>query len=125
MRTARRTMMLAVALAAPYLLVGLVSNGPFAARVLQGGLILLLLCGLLATWMWRQGARLDRDQDEREELIVGRSATFTCLVAAVAIQTHWAMSYSARGDAGDDIFWVLVVFWGAFAGSYVFNRVRA
>ena len=125
MRTARRTMMLAVALAAPYLLVGLLSHGPLAARVLQGSLVLLLLCGIAATWMWRQGARLDRDQDEREELIVARSATFTCLVTAVAIQTYWAMRYSVRGNAGDDVFSVLVIFWSAFAGSYFYNRIRA
>ena len=125
MRTARRTMMLAVALAAPYLFVGLLSDGPFATRVLHGGLVLLVLCGLAATWMWRQGARLDREQDEREELIIGRSATFTSLVTAVALQTYWAMTFSTRGNAGDDVFWVLVVFWGAFTGSYIYNRVRA
>ena len=125
MRTVRMTVLLALALAAPSLLVGVLSDGPHAGRVLQGGLLLLALAGLTAVWMWRRGARLDREQDERGRLILGRTAVFTCLVAAVAIQAYWAWHFAAGGNAGDDSFWLLAAFWGAFAGSYVYNGFRA
>jgi len=123
-RTARTTMLLAAVLAAPSLFVGVLSDGPFAGRVLQGGLVLLALAGLAAVWMWRRGARLDREQDERGRLILGKTAVFTCLVAAVSIQAYWAWQYAANGNAGDDSFWLLAVFWGAFAGSYLYNNLR-
>lgn len=125
MRTARNTMLLAVALAAPYILVGIASEGPYASRVLQGGLVLLGIVAAVAVWMWRQGARLDREQDERERLIFYKSASFTCLVTAVALQTYWAARFAVEGNSGDDVFWLLVVAWGSFAASYVYNRVRA
>lgn len=124
MRTARTTLVLAAALAAPTLLVGLLSDGPYASRVLQGGIVLLVLSGLAAVWMWRRGARLDREQDERGRLILGKTAVFTCLAAAVAIQTYWAWHFAAGGNAGDDSFWLLVAFWAAFAGSYAYNSFR-
>lgn len=125
MRTARNTVMLALALAAPYLLVGALSDGPYASRVLEGGLVLLVPVALVALWMWRQGPRIDREQDERERLILHKSAVFTCLVTAVALQTYWARGFAAKGNAGDESFWVLAVFWGAFTGSYFFNRTRS
>jgi hypothetical protein len=125
LRTARMTMLLAVALAAPCLLVGVVSDGPYAGRVLQGGLVVLVLAGAAAVWMWRRGARLDREQDERGRLILGKTAVFTCLVAAVAIQAYWAWHFAAGGNEGDDFFWVLVVCWAAFAGSYLYNTLRS
>ncbi len=124
MRTVRNTMLLAIALAAPYVLVGLLSNGPYASRVLQGGLVLLIVVAAVSVWMWRQGPRIDREQDERERLILYRSASFTLLVTAVALQTYWAMRFAADGNAGDDVFWLLVVFWGTFGGSYAYNRIR-
>jgi len=117
-------MLLAVVLAAPSLLVGVLSDGPSAGRVLQGGLVLLAVACLAAVWMWRRGARLDREQDERGRLILRKTAVFTCLVAAVAIQTYWAWDFAAKGNAGDDSFWLLAVFWGAFAGAYVYNNLR-
>jgi 4-hydroxybenzoate polyprenyltransferase len=117
-------MLLAVALAAPYLLVGALSDGPFASRVLQGGFVLLVPVALIALWMWRQGPRIDREQDERERLVLHRSAAFTCFVTAVALQAYWAWRFAVQGNAGDDVFWVLVVFWGAFAGSYLYNKIR-
>lgn len=124
MRTARVTMFLAVGLAAPLLVAGLLSGGPHAGRVLQGGLVLLGLCALAALWMLRQGERLDREQDERERAIVGRSALFTCFVTAVALHAYWAWRFAALGNPGDDVFWVLVAFWGSFAGSYAYNKLR-
>jgi len=124
MRTARNTMLLGVALAAPYLLVGVFSDGEFAGRVLQGGIVLLVLVGAAAVWMWRRGARLDREQDERARLVLHRTATFTCFATGVAIQAYWALHFAVQGNAGDDAFWLLVAFWGAFAGSYIYNLLR-
>lgn len=124
MKTARTTMILALVLAAPSLIVGVLSDGPAAGRVLQGGFLLLALAALASLWMWRRGARLDREQDERGRLIVRKTAVFTCVVAAVAIQTYWAVHFAAQGNTGDDAFWLLAVFWGAFAGSFVYNNWR-
>lgn len=124
MRTARNTVLLALALAAPYLLVGALSDGPYASRVLEGGLVLFVPVALVAVWMWRQGSRIDREQDERERLILYKSAVFTCLVTAVVLQFYWAWGFAAKGNAGDDSFWVIAVFWGALASSYFYNRIR-
>jgi hypothetical protein len=118
-------MLLALGLAAPFLLIGVLSDGQFADRVLQGGFVMLGLGSLAAIWMWRQGSQLDREQDEREHLVVGRSATFTALITAIMIHTYWAWKFAAEGNAGDDFFWVLAVFWAAFAGSYFYNRLRS
>jgi magnesium-transporting ATPase (P-type) len=117
-------MLVALALAAPYLLVGALSDGPYAYKVLQAGFVILIPVALVAIWMWRQGSRIDQEQDERERLIMHRTAAFTCFVTAVALQSYWAWRFAAEGNAGDDVFWVLVVFWGALAGSYLYNRVR-
>ncbi len=125
MRTARLTMLLALGLAAPSLLVGLTSDGPFAGKVLQGGFVLLVGSGLAALWMWRQGAQIDRQHDERERMVIGRSATFTVIVTAVALQAYWVWRFAAEGNSGDDVFWVLALFWTAFTGSLVYNKIRA
>jgi hypothetical protein len=124
MRTARTALLLALGLAAPMLLTGVIVHGSAGARVLQGGVLLLVLAGAAAAWMWRQGARLDREQDERERFIVGRSAGFTVFVAAIALQGLWSWRF-ATGAGGDDLFWMVVLLWTTFAGSYAYNRLRA
>ncbi len=124
MRTIRIAVALVASLAAPLLAVGAFSDGPFANRVFEGGLVMLAGGGLAVLWMWLRRARLDREFDERERVVVGRAATFTCVVISVAIQSYWAMRFAKAGNAGDDFFWVLATFWGALAASYIYNRVR-
>jgi hypothetical protein len=118
-------MMLAAALAAPSLIIGVLSDGPGAARVFQSGLVVLGGCAVAAVWMWRQGARIDREQDEREGLIIGRTATFMCVVMAIALQGYSAWLFASGDSAGDAFFWILAAFWALLAGSYAYNRVRA
>lgn len=125
MRTARLTMMLAAGLATPSLLVGLLSHGPGARRVLESGFLVLGVCALAAVWMWRQGARIDREQDERETVIMGRSATFTCMVVAVAIQAYSSWLFASGDKAGDVFFWVVAAFYAVFVSAYAYNRIRA
>jgi hypothetical protein len=124
MRTALTTLWLAVALAAPLIVVGLGSGGPYAGRVLQGGVVLLVPLLLLAAWMARRGPALDREQDEREGAILRDTALATCLVTAVALQAYWGWRFAAAGNAGDDAFWLLVVFWGTMAIAYGLQRWR-
>lgn len=124
MRTARTTLWLAAALAAPLIAVGLGSDGPFAGRVLQGGLVLLAPLLAVAAWMARRGPALDREQDEREAAIVRDTAIATCLVTAVALQAYWGWRFAAAGNAGDDAFWLLVVFWGTLATTYFVQHWR-
>lgn len=124
MRTARRTVWLAAALAAPLIAVGLGSDGPFAGRVLQGGLVLLAILLPVAGWMARRGPALDREQDERESAILRDAALATCLVTAIALQAYWAWRFAAAGNAGDDAFWLLVVFWGTLATAYGIQQWR-
>lgn len=117
-------MTLGAVLAAPYLLVGLLTDEPYADRILQGGIVFLGVVALFGLWMWRKGTRLDREQDERERLIVLQAATLTLLATAVAVQTHWALRFAESGNAGDDFFWVLALMWGTFAASNVYFRLR-
>jgi hypothetical protein len=42
MRTARTTLHIAAVLALPYLVIGLLSDGPYAGRLLGGAVVLLL-----------------------------------------------------------------------------------
>lgn len=124
MRTARNTLLVALALAAPYLVVGIWSDGPFAGRVLQGGIVLLVISGLAGVWMWHRGQALDREQDERARLILYKTALFTCFTTAVGLQLYWASRFATEGNAGDDVFWVLALFWASFAGAYLINLRR-
>lgn len=125
MRTAGKLMLLALVLAAPSLLIGVLSDGPYSGRVFQGGLVMLGVVAVFAVVTLLRGARADREQDERERLILYRALSFTSLVAAVGIQAYWAFQFAGNGNAGDDSFWLLALFWGAFAVAYGYNNVRA
>jgi F0F1-type ATP synthase assembly protein I len=124
MKTARQTILIALVLALPYLVTGIASDGPYAGRLIGGGIVLLVLAGVAAALMAWRGRRLDEAQDERQEFIVGKAAKFSFVVMAVAVQAYWAWQFAAEGNAGDSSFWLLVALWGSFAGGYVFSELR-
>lgn len=124
MRTARRTILIAVVLALPYLVVGLWSDGPSAGRLVGGGIVLLVVSGVAAAWMAWRGKRIDETQDERQAFIVGNAMRFSFCVMAVAVQAYWAWQFATQGNTGDSSFWLLVALWGSFLGGIVYNQVR-
>ena len=124
MKTARTTILIAVVLALPYLLIGLWSDGQYAGRLIEGGIVLLVVSGLAAAWMAWRGRRLDEAQDERQTYIVGNAMRFSFCVMAVAVQAYWAWQFASLGNAGDSSFWLLVALWGSFIGGIVYNQVR-
>lgn len=124
MRTARTTILIAVVLALPYLVIGLWSDGPHAGRLIEGGIVLLVVSGLAAAWMAWRGRRVDEAQDERQKFIVGNAMRFSFCVMAVAVQAYWAWQFASQGNAGDSSFWLLVALWGSFLGGIVYNQVR-
>ena len=124
MRTAKQTIVIAVVLALPYLVTGIVSDGPHAGRLIQGGIVLLVIAGVAAAVMVWKGRRLDEAQDERQDLIIGKTAKFSFFVMAVAVQAYWAWQFAAEGNAGDTSFWLLVALWGSFLLGYVYNEIR-
>jgi hypothetical protein len=124
MRTARTTMVFAAVLALPYLTIGLLSDGPYAHRLLGGAVVLLVICSAAAAWMAWRGARIDEAQDERQAFIVGNAVRFSFVVMAVAVQAYWAWQFARLGNAGDSSFWLLVALWGSFAVGYVYNLLR-
>jgi hypothetical protein len=124
MRTARQTILIAVVLALPYLLTGIISDGPHAGRLIQGGIVLLVIAGAAAALMAWWGRRLDEAQDERQDFIVGQAAKFSFCVMAVAVQAYWAWQFAAEGNGGDSSFWLLVALWGSFGAGYVYSAYR-
>jgi hypothetical protein len=123
MRTARITMIMAAALAAPDLLIGLLATGPYAAKLVWSGLVLLGICAVAAVWMWRAGERIDREQDEREEAILSASTRMAFFATAVVVQAYYAWQFSINGPA-EPSFWLVAAVWGSFALAYVYNRIR-
>lgn len=123
MRTARRTIIIALALAAPYLAVGLLMPGQFGGKLVGAGLVLLVPCVVVALWMGWRGAKVDREQDEREEAILSASTRFAFFVMAVVIQGYYAWRFSAVGT-NEPSFWLVAALWGSFAIAYAYNRVR-
>ena len=111
MRTARTTILIAVVLALPYLVVGLWSDGSARRRLIGGGIILLVVSGLAAAFMAWRGKRIDETQDERQTFIVGNAMRFSFCVMAVAVQAYWAWQFASQGNAGDSSFWLLVALW--------------
>jgi len=124
MRTARTTILIAVMLALPYLVIGLWSDGPHAGRLIGGGIVLLVVSGLAAAFMAWRGKRIDEAQDERQTYIVGNAMRFSFCVMAVAVQAYWAWQFASQGNAGDSSFWLLVALWGSFLGGIVYNQAR-
>ena len=124
MRTARTTILIAAVLALPYLIIGLFSDGQYAGRLIQGGVVLLVVSGAAAAFMAWRGRRIDEAQDERQDFITGKATRFSFWVMAVAVQAYWAWQFAAEGNAGDSSFWLLVSLWGSFGLGYVYNAVR-
>jgi hypothetical protein len=124
MRTARTTILIAVVLALPYLVIGLWSDGPYAGRLIGGGIVLLVVSGVAAAWMAWRGRRVDESQDERQKFIFGNAMRFSFCVMAVAVQAYWAWQFASQGNAGDSSFWLLVALWGSFVGGIVYNQAR-
>ena len=124
MRTAKTTILIAVVLALPYLATGVISDGPYAGRLIGGGIVLLVIAGAAAAFMAWRGRRMDETQDEREDFIVGRAMRFSFCVMAVAVQAYWAWQFAAQGNDGDSSFWLLVALWASFGLGYVYNEVK-
>ena len=124
MRTARQTIFIAVVLALPYLVTGIFSDGPNAGRLIQGGIVLLVIAGAAAAFMAWRGRRMDETQEERQEFVHGKAMKFSFSVMAVAVQAYWAWEFAAKGNGGDTSFWLLVALWGSFGAGYVYNEVR-
>jgi hypothetical protein len=124
MRTAKQTILIALVLALPYLVTGIISDGPNAGRLIQGGIVLLVMAGAAAAFMAWRGRRLDEAQDERQDFIVGKATKFSFCVMAVAVQAYWAWRFAAEGNSGDSSFWLLVTLWASFGLGYVYNEVR-
>jgi hypothetical protein len=125
MRTAKQTILIAVVLALPYLVTGVASDGPYAGRLIGGGIVLLVIAGVAAALMAWRGRRLDEAQDERQAYVVGKAAKFSFVVMAVAVQGYWAWQFAAEGNAGDTSFWLLVTLWGSFLAGYIYNEIRS
>ena len=124
MRTARQTILIAVVLALPYLVTGIISDGQYAGRLIGGGIVLLVIAGVAAALMAWRGRRLDEAQDERQDYVIGKAAKFSFFVMAVAVQAYWAWQFAVEGNAGDTSFWLLVALWGSFLAGYVYNEIR-
>lgn len=123
MRTARRTLIMALALAAPYLVIGLFMPGQYGGKLVGSGLVLLVPCAIAAAWMWRLGERVDREQDEREAAITSASARFGFFTMAVVVQGYYAWRFALIGPS-EPSFWLVVALWGSFSAAYLYNRVR-
>ena len=124
MKTARTTILIAVVLAAPYLAIGVSSDGEYAGRLIGGGLFLLAVSAVAAAWMAWRGKRIDETQDERHRFILGEAMRISFYVMAVAVQAYWAWQFAQYGNSGDSSFWLLVALWGSFLGGYVYSAVR-
>lgn len=125
MRTARTTMLIAAVLALPYVVIGIFSDAPHAGRLLQGGIVLLVVAGVAAAFMAVKGRRMDEAQDERQSFIMGKAMQLSFWVMAVAVQAYWAWQFAAEGNGGDTSFWLLVALWGSFLFGYIVNALRS
>jgi hypothetical protein len=124
MKSALKTLLFVAVMGVPTIAIGLLSPGPFARRVLEGGIVLLVLGGAAAANEARRGRKADRESDERAEYILGKSTRFTFFTMAVAIQVYWSYYFSLTGNAGDTSFVLVEVFWFSFVAALAYNYVR-
>lgn len=124
MKTARYTTLLVLALALPFLIVGLGAGGPNAARTFQAGLLMLALAGSVIGWMVWRGKKVDPEGDEREDFLVLRSMGFSFYVMIIAVQTYVIWPLDKNGNAVDAGIWLSAALWGSFLVGYVYNRIR-
>lgn len=124
MKNARRMTALVVALALPYLVVGLFGGGPNAARTFQAGLLMLALTGMVFGWMIWRGKRVDPEGDEREDYLLLRAMAFAFYVTIIAVSTYFMWPFTAAGAAADASIWLLAVLWGSFIVGYIYNQAR-
>ena len=125
MRTVIRSLLMLCALGVPMIVIGLASPGPYAERVLGGGIVALVFGSPGVVYALVRRKSIDREHDERAAFIMARSTKFTFLVMALAVQVYWAYNFALVGNAGDTAFYLLVVFWASFAGAYLYNTVRS
>jgi len=123
MRTARRVLIMAFALATPSLIVGLLMPGPNAAKLVQSAFVILVPCVIVAIWMWTRGAKVDREQDEREQAIVSASTRTGFYAMAVFVQAYYAWRFAIVGP-DEPSFWLVAALWGSFSIAYIYNRFR-
>jgi membrane protease YdiL (CAAX protease family) len=124
MKNARYMILLVVALALPYLIVGLFAGGSNAARTFQAGLLMLVLSGAVFGWMIWRGKKVDPERDERENLHILKAMAFAFYVMIIAVGTYVQWPASPAGGAVDASIWLSAVLWGSFLVGYVYNQVR-
>jgi len=117
-------MLAAFALALPYLIIGLASDGPYAGRLLGGGALIIVVAALTSLWLLVRARRGEESQDERYSFLLTNAMRFSFLVTAVAVQAYWCWQFAQEGNAGDSSFWVLVALWASFLVGYGYNAVR-
>jgi membrane protease YdiL (CAAX protease family) len=124
MKNARYMVLLVVALALPYLIVGLVAGGPNAARTVQAGILMLVLTGVVFGWMIWRGKRVDSARDEREDYLLLKAMSFSFYVMIIAVGTYVQWPPAAGGGSVDASVWLSAILWGSFLVGYVYNSVR-
>jgi membrane protease YdiL (CAAX protease family) len=124
MKNARYMILLVVALALPYLIVGLFAGGPNAARTFQAGALMLVLSALAFGWLIWRGKKVDPEQDERERYLIMKSMAFSFYVMIIAVGTYTQWPPSPAGGAVDASIWLSAILWGSFLLGYVYNRAR-
>ena len=115
MRTARQTILIAVVLALPYLVTGLILGGPYAGRLIQGGIVLLVIArvggglhgsGVAVAWTRPRTS--------------ARSSSSARPCASRSASWRWRCRRTGRGSSrrranqGDSSFWLLVALWASF-----------
>ncbi len=93
--------------------------------MLNTGILTLIVGAVVVLGTKLRGERAERDNDEREELILTRAMRFTFMATALAIQVAWAFENARAVAPVTAIDVVYFFFWFSFIGAYGFNRLRA